>query len=60
MSDASDTQTVVAHEVECPCPVETFVGKAVDCFDHRACKCLNNCRRVETTSHPWHDRPDQE
>lgn len=36
MSDVSDTKTVVAHEVECRCPVEAFVGDAVDCFDHRA------------------------
>ena len=58
MSDVSDTKTVVAHEVECRCPVEAFVGDAVDCFDHRACECLANCQRVKTPSHPWRDRPD--
>ena len=30
MPDASNTQKVVAHEAECPCPIEAFVGNAVD------------------------------
>ena len=58
MSSERDVRVVVNHEVECRCPVEAFVGKAVDCFDHRACECLANCRRVEVPQYTSGARPD--
>ena len=58
MSSDRDVKIVVDHEIACRCPVEAFVGHALDCFDHRACDCLAGCRRVETPSRPWQDPPD--
>ena len=53
---------VVVHRIDCRCPVETFVGKAVDCFGHAACQCLLGCEQVTQPHTPIEDhlggRPD--
>ena len=52
MSSEQDVRIVVNHVPECRCPVDTYLGRAVDCFDHRECACLAHCRRIEMTTTP--------
>ena len=47
MPSDRDVKIVVQHVPECRCPVEAFVGKAIDCFDHQACECEAHCRRIQ-------------
>lgn len=56
------TIRIVSHEPDCRCPIEEFAGRAVDCFDHAACRCLTDCKRITAPTHPPQDhlggRPD--